>query len=262
MTRYLRLLAVQLRASFQLAAQYRVEFLVGGLMSFFWLFWNLAPMVIVWRARPAVAGWTFPEALLVVAWFTLLRGLLEGAVQPSLINVVEHIRKGTLDFVLLKPADAQFLVSTARFEPWRALDAFAAVGIAAWSFRALGRVPSAAQLGAALLLTVASAALLYALAILVVSAAFWVVRLDNLIYLFNSIFDAGRWPTAVFRGAWRVLFTFVIPLALMTTYPAEALLGRLAPSTLALALAGAALFTLSARLVWLRAIAHYTSASS
>jgi ABC-2 type transport system permease protein len=29
--------------------------------------------------------------------------------------VMDHIRKGTLDFVLLKPADAQFLVSTARF---------------------------------------------------------------------------------------------------------------------------------------------------
>ena len=45
-----------------------------------------------------------------------------------------------------------------------------------------------------------AAALLYALAILVISAAFYVVRLDNLIYLFNSVFDAARWPASVFRG--------------------------------------------------------------
>jgi viologen exporter family transport system permease protein len=262
MKRYATLLGVQLRASLQLAMQYRADFLIGGLMALFWLFWNLVPMVVVWRTRPSVAGWTFPEALLVVAWFTLLRGLLEGAVQPSLLAVVEHIRKGTLDFVLLKPADAQFLVSTSRFEPARSLDVIGAIGLMVWALRTLGRSPSAAQIATAFLLTLASAALLYSLAILVVSAAFWVVRLDNLIYLFNSIFDAGRWPRSVFRGAWRLLFTFVIPLALMTTYPAEALLGRLAPSTLGLALAGTVLFALGSRFLWLRAIGHYTSASS
>ncbi len=261
MKRYLTLLGVQLRQSLQVGMQYRVEFIIGGLMTAFWVFMNLVPMLVVWRGR-TVAGWSFAEALLVVAWFTLLRALLEGAVQPALVIVVQHIRTGTLDFILLKPADAQFLISTASFEPWRALDAFAAVGMAAWAMHALGRAPTFTQVASAVLLTVASAALLYALAILVVSAAFWVVRLDTLFYLFNSIFDAARWPRAVFRGAWRVLFTFVIPLALMTTYPAEALLGRLAPSTLALAIGGAALFALAARLVWLRAIGHYTSASS
>jgi ABC-2 type transport system permease protein len=136
------------------------------------------------------------------------------------------------------------------------------LGLAAWALRALGRVPTVGAVAAALALTVAAAALLYALSILVVSAAFWVVRLDNLIYLFNSVFDAARWPSTVFRGAWRILFTFVVPLALMTTYPALALLGRLRPSTALEALGGAALFFLVARRVWLRAIGHYTSASS
>jgi ABC-2 type transport system permease protein len=96
----------------------------------------------------------------------------------------------------------------------------------------------------------------------VISAAFWVVRLDNLIYLFNSIFDAGRWPSTVFRGGWRILFTFVIPLALMTTYPALAVLGKLHPLTALEALGGAFVFVLLSRLVWTRALGHYTSASS
>jgi viologen exporter family transport system permease protein len=262
MSRYWRLFWVQLRASLQVAMQYRVDFLVGSAMGLFWLAANLAPMWVVWGRRGTVAGWQFPEAVLVVAWFTLLKSLLEGAVQPSLVAVVEHIRKGTLDFVLLKPADAQFLVSTARFEPWSLMQAVAAVVMMVWSLRTLALKPSLAQLGAAAALTVASALLLYALAILVVAAAFWVVRLDNLIYLFNSIFDVGRWPQAVFRGLWRVVFTFVIPIALMTTYPAEALLGRLDGRTLALALVGAVVFAAASRLVWLRAIGHYTSASS
>lgn len=260
--RYARLLAVQLRASTQLAMQYRVEFVFGTFMALFWNLWNVIPMFVLWGQRPAVAGWTLHEALLVLSWFTLLHGLLEGAVQPSLMVVIEHIRKGTLDYVLLKPADAQFLVSTARFEVRHAGNAVIAAGLAVYALRALGRWPTAGQIGMALALTVASAALLYAIAILVVSAAFWVVRLDNLIYLFSSVFDAARWPATVFSGLWRIVFTFVIPLALMTTYPAMALLGRLSFITLLEALAGAFAFALAARLVWLRAIGHYTSASS
>lgn len=260
--RYLRLFWVQLRASLQVTMQYRAEFVVGAFMALFNLGWNLVPLFVLWGARPTIAGWSLPEAMLVTAWFTLLRALLDGAVQPSLQAVVEHIRKGTLDFVLLKPADTQFLVSTAKFEVMSLLDALAAVVMTLWALRRLGRVPSATELAAAGALTVAAAGLLYALSILVVSAAFYVVRLDNLIYLFNSVFDAGRWPASVFRGLWRVLFTFVVPLALMTTYPALALLGRLAPTTTLAALGGASAFVLLARLVWRRAIGHYRSASS
>ena len=139
---------------------------------------------------------------------------------------------------------------------------FGSLAMASYAFWKLGMVPTVGNVAIALVLTLASAALLYALAILVVSAAFFVVRLDNLIYLFNSIFDAGRWPATVFRGAWRIVFTFVIPLALMTTYPALALLGRLEAWVALAALAGAGAFMVGARLVWMRAIGHYTSASS
>ena len=260
--RYVRLFLVQLRASVQVTFQYRAEFFVGVFVAMFYLFWNLVPMFVLWGQKPTIAGWTLEEAALVTAWFTFLRALLEGAVQPSLQAVVEHIRKGTLDFVLLKPADTQFLVSTAKFEVMNLFDAAAAVALVVWALQRLHHVPTLPQVGTALLLTVAAAALLYALAILVISAAFYVVRLDNLIYLFNSIFDAGRWPAPVFRGAWRIVFTFVVPLALMTTYPALALLGRLEASTAVTALGGALAFVLVARAVWRRSIGHYRSASS
>jgi ABC-2 type transport system permease protein len=98
--------------------------------------------------------------------------------------------------------------------------------------------------------------------ILVISAAFFVVKVDNLAFLFSSIFDAARWPITVFRGAWRLVFTFIIPLALMTTYPALALLGRLDARAAVSALAGAGAFAWIARAVWKRSIGHYTSASS
>src|SRR5262249_50105241 len=149
----------------------------------------------------------------------------------------------TLDFVLLKPADAQFLVSTARFQPWRSVDALSALLIFGLAFHRMGRLPSVIHVAAALVLLVGAAVVRCSLWILVISAAFSVVRIDNLSYLFSSIFDAARWPVSIFRGVLRSIFTFVIPLALMTTFPALALLGRLDLNTVVITVAGALVFS-------------------
>jgi ABC-2 type transport system permease protein len=260
--RYLRLLGVQLRASTTIAMQYRVEFLVRAVLALFWSVWTLVPLLVVYGKRDSVAGWTFEEALLVVGWFTLLKGVLEGAVNPSLSAVVEHIRKGTLDFVLLKPADAQFLVSTAKFEPSRVVDLAGGLVIFAVAFHRMGRVPGPREVLLAVALLACAVAVLYSLWILAVSAAFVVVKMDNLSYLFVSIYDVARWPVHVFRGAVRFVFTFVVPLAVLTTFPAEALLGRIGPVRVVQIAAVAAAFAVAARVVWLRSIARYTSASS
>jgi ABC-2 type transport system permease protein len=260
MRRYLHLFGVQLRTSLLVAMQYRLEFFLDGVMSMFWTASAVAPLLVLFDARKTVAGWTWPEALLVVGAFTTLKGVLDGAIQPSLSNVVEHVRKGTLDFLLLKPADAQFMVSTARFEPWRGGDLWLGLLLFGWAFHALGRTPTVGGVLLAGVLLAAAIAILYSISILVISLAFFVVKVDNLIYLFLSIYDASRWPASIFRGALAIVFTFVIPLAVMTTFPALALLGKLTVTQAAGAIAGAALFTGAARVVWLRSIAHYTSA--
>jgi viologen exporter family transport system permease protein len=260
--RYWRLFRVQMRSSVLLGLQYRADFILDGLVSLFWTLTALVPLFTVYHLRQTVAGWTFEEALLVTGWFTLLEAILEGAINPSLTAVVEHIRKGTLDFVLLKPADAQFLVSTARFEPWRSTNVVTALVLWTIAFARMDRLPSLPGSAAAVLLLLTATSLLYSLWILTVSAAFYVVKIDNLTNLFNSIFDAARWPVQVFRGLMRWVFTFIIPLALMTTFPAQAMLGRLPLPALAWSLVGAGTFGWLSRRVWLSSIAHYTSASS
>jgi ABC-2 type transport system permease protein len=258
--RYLRLFWTQLRASLILAMQYRMDFVLDGLVEVFWIAAATVPLFVVFDARPTVAGWSFGEALMVMGWFTFLEGVIEGAINPSLASVVEHIRKGTLDFVLLKPADAQFLVSTARFQPWRGINVVTAFVIFGWSFRLIGRGPTAGAVLVASVTMLTAVTVLYSLWILTVSAAFYVVRIDNLSHLFSAVFDAARWPIGVFRGLMRFVFTFVVPLALMTTYPAQALLGTLEPRTLAGAIGGATFAFVLSRAVWKASVARYVSA--
>jgi len=257
--RYLRLLGVQLRASLLLMMQYRVDFFVDVGLSVFWIAVSLVPLLVLFGQRSSVAGWSFAEALLVVAWFTVLKGVLEGAIQPALQAVVEHIRTGTLDFLLLKPVDAQFMVSTARFELGKTADVLSGLLILGYALHRLGHRPSLGAVLLTLALLLGAILLLYSIWILVISLAFYVVKVDNLSYLFSSIFDAARWPASIFRGALSFFFTFVIPLAVMTTYPALSILGRLPAHRVLGALVGAVIFAWCSRQVWKGALRRYTS---
>ena len=85
-------------------------------MALFWSATALVPLLVLFSMRDGVAGWSAHEALIVVGFFMALKGVLPAPSSPRSRNVVEHIRKGTLDFLLLKPVDAQFLLSTSKLE--------------------------------------------------------------------------------------------------------------------------------------------------
>jgi ABC-2 type transport system permease protein len=262
MTRYLRLLSLQFRISAASAMAYRANFLVEGVMSLMWMVLTLVPLIVVFGVRDDFAGWDQPSALIVIAYFMAVHAVLEGTISPSLVDLVEKIRSGSFDYVLLKPVDAQAMVSASRYEPWKVFDLLGAIALVIYAFARRGEPPAPFDLAIGILLFGSGVLAAYALWMLCAAASFWVVRLDNLMYLLGAIFDVGRWPVQVFRGAWRFVFTFVIPIAVMTTYPAMALLGKLDLGTTLATVGGSLVLVALSRVVWRTAIRSYTSASS
>ncbi|MCK6571883.1 ABC-2 family transporter protein [Myxococcota bacterium] len=260
--RLLRTLGASWRVSLLTATQYRGDFLLTTLMSVGWAAWTLLPLYFVYRQTPVVAGWSPWEALLVMAFFLLLRGVLDAFIEPNLRGLVEKVRDGTLDFVLLKPADAQVLVSFARLDPGRLVDILGATGLAGYALHRLGHVPSAGELGLALVATLSGLAMLYALWLCAAATTFFWVKIESLSYLLGALLDAGRWPAAVYRGWLRLVLTFVLPVTLMTTVPAEALLARAGWRPVAISAGLAVVFLWGSRRLWRFAVSRYTSASS
>ena len=260
MRRYFALLRIQVKAAALLSLQYRVDFFVQTAMALFWTLTALVPLWVLFSMRSGLAGWSAHEALMVAGFFICLKGVLQGAIQPSLTHVVEHIRKGTLDFLLLKPVDAQFLLSTSKLDLPRAVDVVTGLGLVGWALWASGTPVAPLSLALAVVILACAVVILYATWILVMSLAFKVVKIDNLSYLIVSTFDAARFPSSVFHGALAIIFTFVIPLALMTTYPALALLGRIGIGEVATSMGVAGVFSLVSRRVWLQSIRSYTGA--
>ncbi len=259
---YLRLVGGQLRMSVLAALQYRLGFWTQGVLGILWSALGMAPLLVAATRLDSVAGWTPGELLLLTGCFMTIMGLWSALLGPALTASMNHIRRGTLDYVLLRPADALVLCLVTEFAPWSLIEALGGVLLIVGALVELGRMPGALEVAAALGLGLAGLLALYALGVLVLCASFRAMQLQNLTFLMEAVLDFGRWPAQVFRGALRVVFTYVVPLAVMTTYPAQALLGRLDGATVFAALGTSVGLMLVARLLWLRALRGYSSASS
>ena len=77
-----------------------------------------------------------------------------------------------------------------------------------------------------------------------------------------QVLVAGKYPVSSYPGVMRFIFTFVVPVAFMTTVPAETLLGQVKPVWLLGAAAFAATLFIGSRMFWKFALRFYTSASS
>lgn len=261
MLRTTSLLAALLRTSLANAMQYRADFVFDGITGVMRVFGVLVPVVLVFSQRDEVLGWTAPELTLVTGLFFLAQAVLTGLVEPNLGEVVDAVRSGSFDFLLLKPVDAQLLASFRRVAPARLWDLLAAVALVGWASSQLP-APSVPDVLAAVVTGVAGLAALYSVWLLAICTSFWFVRVDNLRFLLWSVSDAGRWPLRVFGPLIRTVLVVVVPIGVATTFPALALRGDWTWGLVAGAVAVGGGFLVGSRFVWRRALASYTSASS
>lgn len=260
--RYLIIFRAMLALAFKRIGQYRSEFFLEGAATLFVVAVQLIPVVVVFGEREQIAGWRYDEILVLLGWYLVMRGALDGVIAPSLAQTIGGIRTGHFDYVLMKPVDAMFLCSIGNMRPWQLVRALAGLALVVRGFMGIGHAPSASAVLVAVLMSCAALVTLYALFILCVAGSFVVVRVQNLLNVLSSLMDFARWPVQVFDGLWQVLFTIVLPLAVITTFPAMAILDKLALSHALTSIAVAAAFLALARYVWLRALGGYRSASS
>ncbi len=240
--------------------QYRANFVASLLGTVFWLATALLTVAVFFSQTPRLGGWSFWEVVVLLGVFNALAGLVEAMLRPSIGQLVEDVRKGTLDLLLARPVEAQVYVSFRRLDLWRITDIVVGLGLSVFALAKLGRGPGVLQLGE-FLVTLASAGLVvYSIWIALMSLAFWFVSVENLSVLFDAVFEAARYPVSAYPGALRFLFVYLVPIAWTTTIPASALTGRLGPAAALAAVAvGAAALALS-RLLWRTALRRYTSA--
>jgi ABC-2 type transport system permease protein len=154
------------------------------------------------------------------------------------------------------------LVSIRRVNIWSLIDIALGLGILAFALVQLGEKVGLGEAGEFILMLTAGAIIIYSFFLILATLSFWFVRVENFLTIFQSMYEAGRWPVSLYPGWLRYGLTFVIPVAFATTVPAEALTGRLTLMTLLLAIGIATVLFITSRFFWQIGLRHYSGTSA
>lgn len=259
---YLRLVAVFFRVSVMEELAYRVNFFVQLFQSVLELATAIAGLAVIFSFTNTLGGWTPDEVLALVGVYFFVGGIIGLVIQPGMEELISSVRDGSLDFLLTMPEDAQLLVSIHRVEIWKLIDIVLGLGVLVSAILRLGARVGAFQAAYFAAMVVAGTAIIYSFWLILASLSFWFVRVENILEIFQSMYEAGRWPVSLYPGWLRFALTFIVPVAFATTVPAEALIGRLSDATLLGASAVAVALLVISRAFWRIGLRRYSGTSA
>jgi ABC-2 type transport system permease protein len=259
--RYLGIYRTFFTSSLARELEFRANFFAKVLQNLVWIFFFLMVLLVVYRNTNSVAGWTRGDSFVLAATVFIMTSV-SGAFFMSLMEIPQQVRQGTLDFVITKPVDTQFWISTRRFNFDQVGTFFAGIAMLVVGIVQTGVEPNPMQWLAYVLLIVSSLVIYYSFSLMLMTTGIWLVRVDNLWVLTESVTQIARFPLDIYGPGLRVFLTFGLPLAFISTVPARQLVRELDWTMVGVGVVWALAFFLLARVFWRFALRHYTSASS
>lgn len=233
-------------------------FIFGKLLRF--LFFLGFLILLVGRTR-TLAGYNLSQ----IIFFFFTFNLIDITVQ-LLLRGVYHFRplivSGSFDLVLVKPVPPLFASLVSHTD---VLDLFTLVPLIGYMiyFLASGQIiVSLPGILLYFLLITCSFIIALALHIMVLAVGILTTEVDHLIWIYRDLSGMGRIPVDVYREWLRNFFIFVVPIGVIMTFPAKALMGFLSPQMVSFSLVLSVVFLFLSFRFWQFALKKYSSASS
>ena len=260
--RYLKIYRSFLRSSVQRELEFKANFFLNIVQNLLWVAFFVFLLKVVYSNTPSVAGWTEGDSYVLSATIFFTYAVLIMLTSANLMEIPEKVRKGTLDFDLIKPVDSQFIVSIRKFH----FDEFGTI-LGGFVMLVIGlsighHVPDAAQWVTYALMCACAVAIFYSFQFMLMTLGIWLVRVDNLWVLGETVYYIARFPIDIYRAPIRILLTYYIPIAFIAAQPTLVLLSRRPLTDSLYSIAWAVVFFIISRLFWKFALSKYSSASS
>ena len=260
--KYLKVYTKFLHTSLASELEYKSNILVDLITAILSLIGSIFLLSIFFQNKGSIGSWKFEEALIIQGIYTILNGITNTWFNPNLTEIVKHIREGTLDFVLLKPIDSQFIISFKKINPSGFLEIILGFCLLLYCIRINNINLNLSFIVLSFITIICSICILYSLWFFISTTTIWFVKTWNATEVLRSFLYIGRFPLNSFSFSLRVFFSVFIPIAFLTTIPSEVFLGLSQLWKILLEVFVAIGFLLTSRKFWLFALKYYSSASS
>ena len=241
---------------------YRADTVVNILLNLMWLGWELLSLSIIFSNTKTLGGWGFGELIALLGVFRLVNTMMVALIWPNTEKFNQSIRDGSMDYTILQPVNSMFLVTFSRMSIWRIWDLVLAIILIVVGVNMAGDVATPLSIFNFILLTVSGAIVIYSLWIVLIALTFYFTKFDNNVTLLQALLDAGRYPVTVYPIWLRIIVTFLIPIAVSTTVPLQALRQELGMLQVIMFVGiGIASFIVASQ-VWKAGLKRYSGASS
>ena len=227
-----------------------------------WILTSLAGISLVFQQAGTIAGWTRPQAMLLVLVYYVTGSIIKALVIPGADQLAQLVRTGGFDFYLLRPVDPQLLVSLTKMYPNQLARILIVAFALPWYLGKMGLAVSFSSWILFMILIFLAVIAFYNLYFILAASSFWLQNIFNLNDLFAEILDVGKRTTDIFSGVAGGAVLFVIPVGLIATIPAKVLMGTVGWEILPWLLFSNLLLFVISRKFFHFAIRFYSSASS
>jgi ABC-2 type transport system permease protein len=262
--RYLGIYVALWKNSVVRELSFKSNFILWIIVEMLWFALQLSFMTVLYDHTDRIATWTKWEVVMLLGASHFIQQIFTALFLLNCSNLSEHVRTGRLDFLLLLPANTRFLVSFRQVDLGAFVNAASAVAVMFYAARQMALVPTPWQVVGFLLLCVVGVLIHYSLMFLLATVCFFTVRAQGIVWGYYNLFNIARLPDGAFQpGPFKAVFTFVLPVLLVSNVPVKLLVGKLSsPGEILLLGVMAALCFLVSEFVWRYSIRHYTSASA
>lgn len=234
-----------------------------------WFLAQVGMIEVIFSHVESIGDWNKWHMILLMGTHQITTQIFQAFFYMNLANLPELVRTGKLDFLLLQPINAQFVVSTKQFGFDNLINSLVGIGFVLFACNKLHLDPTFLQILFYGVTIFCGILIHYSIFLSLVTLSFWIVKAQGMIYGYYNLMNLARYPETVFRQApraLRIIFSLFIPILVVANVPTQILGninsgGSFQPLFIAFIL-GTLFCFIGSHLFWRFALRSYTSASS
>jgi ABC-2 type transport system permease protein len=263
LVRYGAIYAALWKTSVTREMSFKGNFILWIVVEVLWFALQLCFIGVLYLQTNSIGTWTQWQVVLLVGASSFIQQTYQAIFLSNCVNLSELVRTGKMDFLLMLPVNTRFVVSLRQVDLGSFVNGAFAVAVMVYAAGKLGLHPTVAQLLGFLALCAVGILIHYSLMFMLAAISFWTVRAQGIVWGYYNLFNIARMPDEAFRGVFKAVFTFVLPVLLVSNVPVRVLAHKLTSPTLWLVLLGMGVVcAVISEWFWRLSVRRYTSAST